>query len=278
MMSSQPDVSVIISTYNAPSWLELVVEGYFAQKFSGCFELLIADDGSTEETATLVHELSTRSAIPMRHVWQPDAGFQKCRILNKAIAVASGKILIFTDGDCIPQPNMVQAHVNRARPGYFQTGGYLKLPKIVSSQITVASVHAGLPFKPSWLLQSGFPLSGKLLKLMLPSPFDRVANRITPTKRTWNGHNASCFRSDAVAVNGFNERMQYGAEDVEFGLRLNHCGIDGRHLRYTTTPVHLYHHHEYVKPGMRERNEQICQDTRKARRVRAELGLAQWQN
>lgn len=277
-MSSHPDISIIVSTYNSPRWLELVIEGYFAQRFSGSFELLIADDGSTETTARLICELIARSPVPIRHVWQPDEGFQKCRVLNKAIAAARGSILLFTDGDCIPQPNMLQVHYERAKPGYFQTGGYLKLPKVVSEQVSIPSIHAGLPFKPTWLIQHGFYPSGKLLKLMLPRPLDRLANRITPTKRTWNGHNSSCFRTDALAVNGFNEMMQYGGEDVEFGLRLNHSGVFGRHLRYTSTPVHLYHHHDYVRPGMRERNAQICQETRKLRRIRAEPGLSQWQN
>lgn len=276
-MSLQPDISVIISTYNAPRWLELVLEGYFSQKFSGCFELVIADDGSTQETEILIQKIAACSPVPISHVWQHDDGFQKCRVLNKAVASARGSILLFTDGDCIPQSNMLQVHFNLARPGFFLTGGYLKLPKAVSHQITVSAIHKGLHSKPAWLLKHGFPLSGKLFRLMLPSPLDRLANRITPTKRTWNGHNASCFRKDAVAVNGFNEEMQYGGEDVEFGLRLNHYGVYGRHLRYTTTPVHLHHRHDYVRPEMRLRNDLICKETRKLRRIRAELGLSQWQ-
>ena len=42
-------------------------------------------------------------------------------------------------------------------------------------------------------------------------------NALTPTKPTWNGHNASCWKSDALEVNGFDQRMVYGGEDREFG-------------------------------------------------------------
>lgn len=276
MLNRQPDVTVIISTYNAPRWLELVVEGYCAQRFSGTFELLIADDGSTEHTERLIYDLARRNSLSIRHVWQPDDGFQKCRILNKAIAASRGSMLLFTDGDCIPPPHMLKTHLDRSKRGSFLTGGYLKLPQLLSSQITTDLIRAGLPFKPTWLVRHGYPVSTKLLKLMLPSPFDQLANHITPTKRTWNGHNASCFKKDAIAVNGFNEAMQYGGEDVEFGLRLNYSGIRGRHLRFSCTPVHLYHQHDYVMPGMREKNKHISRQTRQVRRVKAELGLSQW--
>lgn len=271
-----PDISVIISTYNSPQWLELVLAGFFAQRFSGQFELVIADDGSTSETGILLERLAAQSRVPLRHVWQPDDGFQKCRILNKAIAIARGKILLFTDGDCIPQPNMLQVHADRAKRGSFLTGGYLKLPENVSSKISISAIQAGLPFNPFWLVQHGYKPSAKLLKLMLPMPLDRIANRLTPTKRTWNGHNASCFREDAIAVNGFNENMQYGGEDVEFGLRLNHLGLPGRHLRFSTIPLHLHHLRSYVTPKMLKRSSELRAKTKTDRLIRADLGLHQW--
>lgn len=273
---AHPDVSVIISTYNSPRWLELVLAGYFLQRFSGRFDLVIADDGSSEETASLLQRLAVHSPVPLRHVWQPDDGFQKCRILNKAIAVSIGKILLFTDGDCIPQSNMIQMHVDRAKPGSFLTGGYLKLPEEVSFQISLADIKAGFPFQPAWLIRHGYRPSTKLLKLMLPSPLDRLANRITPTKRTWNGHNSSCFREDAIAVNGFNEEMQYGGEDVEFGIRLNHLGVCGRHLRYSTIPLHLHHRRPYVTAEMLEVSRQLKLATKSSRLIRTEHGLDQW--
>jgi glycosyltransferase involved in cell wall biosynthesis len=277
-MSTSFDASVIISTYNSPRWLELVLHGYFTQSFRGKFEILIADDGSTPEAAGVVEKLSAISPWPIRHIWQPDDGFQKCRILNKAIAASKGELLLFTDGDCVPQSNMLQIHASRSRKGSFLTGGYLKLSQSISGAITVSDVQAGHLFSAAWLVRKGFRPLAKLFKLVLPSPLDRLANALTPTKRTWNGHNSSCFREDAIAVNGFNELIQYGGQDVEFGCRLNHAGIRGRHLRFSTIPVHLYHGHGYVSVGMLERSAEQRSETNRKRLIRAEIGLDQWLN
>lgn len=276
VMETPIDISVIISTYNSPRWLELVLEGYFSQKYNGLFEIIIADDGSTAETVQLIESVKDRCPVSIRHVWQPDEGFQKCRILNKSIALSRGGLLLFTDGDCIPQPNMVRTHVLRARRGTFLTGGYFKLPEKLSFCITVDDVSQGLTFKPTWLLSRGLKPSHKLIKLMLPRPLDCLANRLTPTKRTWNGHNSSCYREDAISVNGFNETMQYGGEDVEFGSRLGFLGVNGRHLRYSTLPVHLFHRHPYVTADMLDRSSEIRALTAKTRQTFVKLGLNQW--
>lgn len=277
-MLKAPEISVIISTYNSPRWLELVLRGYFLQKCNRYFEIIVADDGSRSETAELVERLAQSSPVPIRHVWQPDEGFQKCRILNKAIASSQARLLLFTDGDCVPQPNMVAVHISRAHRGAFLTGGYLKLPELLSHRLTPEDLESGRAFWVPWLIQQGYRPSLKLLKLMMPSPWDRLANRLTPTKRTWNGHNASCFREDAEAVNGFNELIQYGGQDVEFGSRLNHSGVRGRHLRFSTIPLHLHHGHGYVTPGMRERSAIQRAQTLEQRTVRTAVGLDQWMN
>lgn len=275
-MNATPCISVIISTYNASRWLELSLEGFFGQHFSGPYEIIIADDGSTEETLQMVERIAVRSSVPIVYVWQPDEGFQKCRILNKAIALAQGSILVFTDGDCIPQFNMLQVHAKMSKRRSFLTGGYLKLPEFLSSQISADAIKDGRIFRASWLVSNGYTPSAKLLKLMMPKPLDRLANSLTTTRRTWNGHNSSCFREDAIAVNGFNEMIQYGGEDVEFGCRLNHAGIYGRHLRFSTIPLHLYHRHGYVTPGMLERSRALRERTNQSRIIRTTLGVDQW--
>ncbi len=77
-------VSVIISTYNNPTWLEKVIWGYECQTFRD-FELIIADDGSREPTKELVERFKQNSSLDIIHVWHSDDGFQKSAILNKAI-------------------------------------------------------------------------------------------------------------------------------------------------------------------------------------------------
>ena len=102
-------LSVIISTYNQPQWLEKVVWGYAAQTHRD-FELLIADDGSTPETGRTVERLRLESGLAIRHVWHEDHGFRKCAILNHAILDANADYLVFTDGDCIPRRDFLTQH------------------------------------------------------------------------------------------------------------------------------------------------------------------------
>lgn len=61
-----------------------------------------------------------------------------------------------------------------------------------------------------------------------------------------NGHNASGWKEDIVAVNGLDERMQYGGQDRELGERLENYGIRGKQIRYSAIVVHLDHARGYV--------------------------------
>lgn len=274
-MASPIKTSVVLSTYNAPDWLEKTLWGFFQQTRRD-FEILVADDGSRPDTLARLRDIARRSPVPLAHVWQPDEGFQKCRILNKAIAVARGERLLLTDGDCIPRADFVDVHARLGQPTNYLSGGYFKLPLPVAEAIAEADLQTQRPFQARWLLDQGMPWSPRLWKLAVRPPFDEWLNRLTSARRTWNGHNASCLRRYALQVNGFEEQMQYGGEDVEFGFRLAHIGLEGRRMRFSTVTLHLHHERGYVTPGMRERNIGFMQRTLRDKRTRAELGLDQW--
>ncbi len=237
--------SVILSTYNQPKWLKFTLFGYLGQSDVN-FEIVIADDGSTEETRTLIKEFKSSASLVIKHIWHSDNGFQKCRILNKAIESAGGDYLIFSDGDCVPRKDFVEVHKKHAEKGYFLSGGYFKLPLDTSNRITKENISSGECFQTNWLKANGVPIAIKLLKLTKCKLFASILNSVTPTKRTWNGHNASCWRSDALKVNGFDERMKYGGEDVEFGYRLVNSGLEAKQVRYLATCLHLDHPRGYV--------------------------------
>ena len=77
-------ISVIITTYNSENWLKKVLLGYLYQTEKD-IEIIIADDGSTQKTKTLIDSFQGKFKHPIVHVWQEDNGFQKSQILNKAI-------------------------------------------------------------------------------------------------------------------------------------------------------------------------------------------------
>jgi len=266
------EASVIVSTYNRPDWLEKVLWG-FEQQFFKNFEIIIADDGSTEETTQLIQQFQEHSSLRIHRVWQEDNGFQKTMILNKAIKAAKGDYLIFTDGDCIPRNDFVSTHLSLRKPGHYLSAGYLKLTIEISEKITRENIVKQECFDPKWLVAQGLKKSFKLNKLSNHRLKTNLLNTFTTSKRSWNGNNSSGWRKDIVAVNGFDERMQYGGEDRELGERLINNGIKSLQIRYSTVAVHLEHSRDYVKEGMLEKNNAIRRKTRKEKRVWTNYGL-----
>lgn len=268
-------ISVIFSTYNSPAWLEKVLWGFFAQNRRD-FEIVVADDGSTSETRDLIARMQAGAPVPLRHIWQEDDGFQKCRILNKAVAAATGDYLIFTDGDCIPRADFVDQHIRHSERGAYLSGGYFKLPMDISRAIGRDDVTSQRVFDVRWLHAQGLAYSVKSLKLMANDRWADVFNRLSPARATWNGHNASCHREFIIAVNGFEERMQYGGQDREFGDRLLHHGLKAKRIRYSAVCVHLDHKRGYVTEEMLHRSMEIRLATQRNRTVRASLGIEQY--
>ena len=185
--------TVIISTYNQPRFLELVLTGFSCQSHHD-FEVVIADDGSGPETEEVIQRAQEELELQVVHVWHPDRGFRKTEILNRALLAAGGDYLIFTDGDCIPRGDFVERHVREAGRHRFLSGGHLPLPKRLSSRLT--------------------------RDLRLAS----MLGRHTPTGATWNGGNASTWKEALVRVNGFDLDMGYGGEDRAAGERLENIG------------------------------------------------------
>lgn len=249
-------VSIIITTYNSPAWLEKVLWGFAVQTHKD-FEILIADDGSGDETRALIDRLRGETGMEIVHVWHEDDGFRKTAILNKAIVQATADYLLFTDGDCIPRADFLQVHADNATKGYFLSGGYFKLPMETSEAITKEDIETQRCFDVPWLKAHGLSGTYKTLKLTAHGWRQRLLNNMTPTKATWNGHNASGWKEDLLAVNGYNEDMQYGGLDRELGERLMNAGIKGKQIRYSAVVIHLDHKRGYATKESIEKNRRI---------------------
>ena len=265
-------ISVIMSTYNAESWLEKVLIGFSCQTFTD-FEIIIADDGSKEPTRNLIERLRNEIDIPLVHVWQEDNGFQKSQILNKAIIAAKGEYLVFTDGDCIPRKDFIEVHNNYKEEGYFLSGGYYKLPMYISLAITKENILNQDCFDVKWLKATGKIPSSKNMKLISKGFLSKLLNKITPTNASWNGHNASGWKKDLVAINGFNQEMQYGGQDRELGERLFNKGLKSKQIRYSAICVHLDHKRGYVNEETWKKNYNIRENTRKNKVIKTPIGI-----
>jgi len=252
-------ITVIVSTYNNPEWLEKVLWGYSAQDYPD-FEMIVADDGSTDETRQCIDMIRANTGLELNHVWHEDLGFRKTIILNRAVTEARTDYILFTDGDCVPRRDFISVHSRFAKPGFFLSGGYFRLPLELSCSISREDITSGRAFNARWLYSHGVTKNPRLVKFILPDWGARFCNRFTTTLPTFKGCNASCWKADILKVNGFDERMQWGGEDREFGERLMNAGIRPRQIRYSAACVHLDHKRDYI-PDTSDINATIRSET-----------------
>ena len=223
----------------------------------------------------LYRELLKRYAdnLPLRHVWQEDKGFRKTEILNKAVQAAQSEYLIFMDQDLVPRCDFISQHYRHAAKGRFVSGGAILMPKALSEALTQEDICSGRAFDIHWLQAHGMPWNWKMSKLWRNAWVCCAMNWLTPAKASWNGGNASTWREYILQANGFDTRMRYGAEDREFGQRLENAGIKGIQLRYGTPLLHLYHERPYRNEEDLARNKAIWRETRKQKLTKTAYGI-----
>ncbi len=141
-----PRALVVVATYNQVPYLRRVLRGYLRQT-SRDFHLVVADDGSREDTRELLASFAAPFAdqgIGFQHVWHEDIGFRKCKILNEAVrqAPAAG-LLLFTDGDCVPPAHFVERHLAAHEPMSFHVAGAYRLSRELSEELDEDAIAAG---------------------------------------------------------------------------------------------------------------------------------------
>jgi glycosyltransferase involved in cell wall biosynthesis len=93
-------ISLIIATRNRSSQLGRCLQSIKSIKFERPWELIIVDNGSSDETAAVVGEFVESVSVPVRFVYENRPGLGNAH--NAGVAVARGNILAFTDDDCYP--------------------------------------------------------------------------------------------------------------------------------------------------------------------------------
>jgi len=224
--------SLIIATYNWKEALALVLATVRAQTtLPG--EVLIADDGSRDDTREFVAREAETFPVPLRHFWQEDSGFRKGRILNEAMARAKGDYLISIDGDMLLHPGFVRSHMRFSRPGWYVQGSRMMFGESATARTFAAGRRAAGAFS----LNVRNRVNG--IHAPLLSPLSRGERG--PIFRT-RGCNISYWRDDVVRVNGYNEDMEgWGREDTELVARLMNSGVRRRNLKFAAVSYHLHH-------------------------------------
>lgn len=265
-------ISVIVSTYNSEAWLQKVLEGYKYQTYNH-FEVLVADDGSRPATKELIDSFRKDYPVPLRHIWHEDEGYRRQRILNIAITEAAMPYILFTDGDCIPRKDFVETHAKYAEEGYFLSGGYCKLPMKTSEAIDADAIKTERCFDVSWLKKQDTLKGTQALKLKSGPVLASILDLVTPTNASFNNCNSSAWKEDLIAINGYDERMQYGGPDRELGERLENFGIKSKQIRHKAIVLHLDHARGYKTKESLDRNLAIRKKVKDEKLQWTEYGI-----
>ncbi len=228
-----PRCTLLISTYNWPEALELVLLSVLQQSQLPD-EVVVADDGSGSPTRELITALARRLPMPLVHVRQEDRGHRKASALNKALARCRGDYVVQVDGDCILHPRFIEDHLTAARRGQYLYG----------SRVNIQPGHLARLFnrKSVRLHPLSRGISKRSRALYLPWLGRREQARSAFSASKFRGCNCSYWRSDAIAVNGYNEAFTgWGHEDSEFIIRLHNLGLKGLRLRYRGIVFHIWH-------------------------------------
>ena len=267
-------IAVITTTYNRADALAAVLEGYLAQNDLD-FELYIADDGSTGETAQIVDAYQARADFDIYHIWQEDKGFRAAAIRNRALARAEAEYIIFTDGDCIPVPYFVSRHRKLAESGWFVAGNRV----LLSDAFTRLALQNKLPVH-LWNLNKWFGAwtrgdINRILPLLSVPNFSAVRKL---AMNRWQGVktcNLAAWRKDLLMVNGLDETYSgWGLEDSDLVVRLLRAGIKHKSARFAAPVLHLWHE-ENDRSRFAE-NQRRLDEVLHSDRTRAILGVDQY--
>jgi len=233
-------ISVIVTTYNWPEALDRVLSALSHQDYRN-FEVIVADDGSTDATKAVIENHQKKQSYALHHVWQADEGFRAAAIRNKAIIQASGEYIVFLDGDCIPRSHFLSRHAQLSEPRWFVTGN-----RVLLSQ----------PFTDKLILTQQYIEDNNFIQLIQLRIMGKI-NRITPliklppgnwrykNREKWEGAitcNLAVWRDDLYKINGFNQQYHgWGYEDSDLVIRLINSGKHRKEGRYAVGVIHLWH-------------------------------------
>ncbi len=253
-------VSVIVTTYNMPDYLAKVLDGYLCQS-ARPDELLVADDGSGLDTAEVVECFKKRAPFPVIHVWQDDLGFRAARIRNQAIKASSCDYIVFSDGDCLPHRCFVEDHRRLAAPGWFVQGKRMLMDRRASARVVLSGA-----FNPVAMCLKG-ELSGCHHLVRIPGlAWEKKGVRGIKTC------NFGVFRTNLMAVNGFNEDfVGWGREDAEMAARLFASGVRRKDPPFSALVYHLWHE-EKARDRLAE-NDRLLEMTVRTGRVACANGI-----
>lgn len=267
-MVHEPDIALLVSTFQRPGHLRRALASIAAQRdVDGRMELVVTDDGSTDETPQIVADFAASVRFPVHFTTHPHTTFRLSRCRNEGAAATTAPYLLFLDGDCVLPSDHVRVHLERRRPGVVMAGDSVRLDQTTSARITADVISAG-----------GFEQWGPPEEWRRLGRLDRRSRLYRwlrhPTKPKLIGNNVGIWRADFARVNGYDENFQgWGCEDDDLRLRLRKSGVVIESILRWTQGLHLWHPTDPTAGGAWKEGPNVSYLLRPGRLTRCRYGL-----
>lgn len=238
-------ISLIAAFYKDINALKLIIDSLRSQDYDN-FELIVAEDNNSPAIEAYLQTITDMDII---HTRQNDIGIRKSRSQNNAIIKSTGDYLIFIDADCIPYRTFVSAHAKLAEKGCVLSGRRVNTGPKVSSLIrnrkinTSTLEHFFILGIPMLLLDGASHISQGLYFDPNESIYKKVLSCRAKTNTNILGCNFSCFKSDMLAIDGFDE--SYGQlalpDDTDIQWRFKAYGLRLKSCKMAANVFHLHH-------------------------------------
>lgn len=233
-------VSLIITTYNWPEALRLSLMSA-ARQTRLPDEVIVADDGSGEETRRLIDEMRRNYPCTLKHAWQEDKGFRAAESRNNALRMCDGDYVVFIDGDCVLNRHFVEDHASMAERGYYVIGSRARVSEALTRRLMERR-----SIQLSWHQQGVYQRMNAIYLPMLGGITRNYKKHVPLYGRSCN---MAAFMSDLRSVNGFDASLEgYGYEDTDIIARLNNLGLKKKFAKFRAIQYHLYHKEKAFVP------------------------------
>ena len=238
-----PSLSVIVATYNRADYLQICLACLGTQDYKGRWQIIIADDGSTDHTADVLADARQNPGLPdLDYVRQEHTEFRKARILNMASLKASGDILVFLDCDCQPAANLLSVYGSHAAPDAYYLGGVFFLTQQFSRtwlQNCRSFSHEAFFARVDQVKNQKKGSARKVFKRYWKSRLYSALHVRKP--KIWGG-NFAVNREVFEKINGFDGNyVSFGQEDSDLRNRLLKGSYQTVCLHTKARAFHLWH-------------------------------------
>ena len=238
-----PSISAVVATYNRADYLRINLACLSAQDYAGQWQVIVADDGSSDHTPDVISKARSNSnGLKIQHCWHEHRNYRRAFILNQGSRRAGGDILLFLDSDCIPAPNLLATYAAHFTPDAFYLGGVYYL----NQQLSEAMLQNRQSFSQQefW---AGAAQSQNLKKGSARRNFKRywksrfyIALNFRKPK-IWGG-NCAVNRDIFEKINGYDENYAgYNKSDSDLRNRLVKGSCRAVPLQTKARAYHLYH-------------------------------------